>query len=88
VKASHTILVPKMLAQIMSLARPRMRLKKVQTLIVCTERSSFFDSDTGVCDTPSELVTDPYALIHNFSSFYFSQILRVFSIFAILFGIS
>lgn len=45
VNASQTIPVPKILAHIISLARPRIRLKNVQTLIILTERNRLCDSD-------------------------------------------
>ncbi|OHB99755.1 MAG: hypothetical protein A3G70_04925 [Planctomycetes bacterium RIFCSPLOWO2_12_FULL_39_13] len=42
--------VPKILAHIMSLARPSNRLKKVQTLIILTERNKSCDSDINNFD--------------------------------------
>lgn len=44
------MLVPKMLAHIISRARPSMRLKKVQTLIILTERNKECDSDINDFD--------------------------------------
>ena len=44
-KASQTMPVPKILAHIMSRARPSIRLKNVQTLITLTERNKLYVSD-------------------------------------------
>ena len=45
VKASHTIPCPKMLAHIMSLTRPSMRLSRVHMLIILAERNKLYESD-------------------------------------------